>query len=396
MAGNVIIITHVFPNHLEPTGGLFNKYQIEEAGKFCCIKVIAPLPWFPGISVLGKRAEFSYAGRVQRKEMIGNIPVYHPLYFAIPKIGRFLHGFFYFFSIILLCQRLHKENSIEAIVSMYGYPDAFAGSLVALFLRKPHIIKLLGSDVNIISRKFLRGKFIRFALRRADEIIVMSDDMKEKVVELGVNSSKLTTLYNGVDKTIFKPISQDSARRKLGIEGEDMVVLFVGNFKRIKGIDFLLEAAKKLKADFPKLKFFLVGQGPLEYSYKNFVKKNRLDKTVKFLGVKTPEEIAMLMNGADILCLPSLNEGLPNVVLESISCGTPVIASNVGGIAEVICSDESGFLIKPGNTDSLVNALKRGLTKEWDRKEIFKRSSDFSWVRNAEGLYEIIKKTSKR
>jgi glycosyltransferase involved in cell wall biosynthesis len=390
----LLVITHIYPNHLEPTGGLFNSYQVRELAKDYSIKVIAPLPWFPGLWLFGRRAEFYYSGRVKKFEVIDEVEVYHPLFISIPKIGRCLQVIFYFLSAWGVVKQINKRFRADLVISMYAYPDACAADWIASIMGKPHIAKVLGSDINLIAKTTIRGSLIKAALQKSKKIVSMSEDLNKKVVELGIPSSKTVVLYNGVDKNIFFLKTQAVCRAKLDIKASTRVILFVGNLKEIKGIEYLIDSFESMQGSIPELKLYLIGQGPREFYYKNIVTQKKLQNSISFLGAKGPAEISSWMSAADVLCLPSLNEGLPNVILESLSCGTPVVATRIGGIPEVVHSSEIGLLIEPKNSVLLADALIKALGKKWDRQFISDYGRKFSWEENARIFKGVIEEIS--
>ena len=386
----ILVITHIYPNNLEPMGGIFNRYQIEFLSKHCEIKVIAPLPWYPGASFFPKRAEFPNAGKVLKEEIINGIEVKHPLYFVIPIIGRFLHGIAYFLRVLPVVLAVKRQFSFNVIYSTYAYPDSFAAALIALILRKPLIAKVHGSDINVIAKSFLRGKFVRFALSRAEKIIAVSEALKKEMIKMGVEEAKIIVVYNGVDKTIFQKRSIVASRKDLMLKMEGKVIVFIGNLKKIKGLTFLIEAVEMLKKNKFPAKLFIIGKGPIKDQLRRLVNCKSLEVDVTFLGGMFQKEILLWINAADIVCLPSINEGVPNVILESLSCGKAVVATNVGGIPEIVNSSDYGILLEPKNSKALAMALENALKKNWNRDKIVEYAECFSWKKNATILYDIM------
>ncbi len=386
----ILVITHIFPNHLEPTGGIFNKYQVRALAEYCEIKVIAPIPWFPGCGLFSKKVEFSYAGKVMAKETMDGLEVMHPLYLTIPKIGRFLQGAFYFLRILPLILKMRKRFKFDAIYSTWAYPDSFAAALISKILSKPLVAKVHGSDINELGNSFCKRMMIRFALSNAERIVTVSLDLKNKICQMGIEESKISAIYNGVNREVFRILPQSGCRRELGIGPKENIILFVGNLKKVKGLSFLIEAVSILARKGELLRLYIIGTGPLETYLKTLVEKKSLQRQIIFLGVRSPEEIAIWMNASDILTLASINEGVPNVILEALSCGRPVVATKAGGIPEIVSSRDYGILTESGDAKSLASSIDEALSRDWDREKIAERGKSFSWDKNTSELYKVI------
>lgn len=222
----------------------------------------------------------------------------------------------------------------------------------AIIKRRPLVVTFHGSDANTFPWKSkLHFLLTFFVVRRSDRIIALSEDIRNTLVDkLKVDPRKIHVIHcSGVDTNLFKPIGRRRARVITNIHGAKPVVLFVGNLIEQKGIRHVLGAAQRL----PGALFFFIGRGHLETNLRNCV----------ILGEKNHEELPLWMSAADVLVLPSDAEGTPSVLLEALSCETPVIATNVGGCPEVVRNGKTGFLIHPGSTDALVNRIGYLLTQ---------------------------------
>jgi glycosyltransferase involved in cell wall biosynthesis len=197
-------------------------------------------------------------------------------------------------------------------------------------------------------------------------------------------------IYNGVERARYRPRPRDESRRRLGIETEAPTVVFVGNLKPVKGLEFLLAAFATLREKTTGARLHLIGRGPLEADLRKTVIDAGLDDAVRLEGEQSPAEVARWMSAADLVCLPSVNEGVPNVLLEAMACGTPVVASDVGGIPEIVDPGACGYLVAPGDPRELADALERALGREWDREQIRRRTDRFTWERNAALLLGVL------
>ncbi len=231
-------------------------------------------------------------------------------------------------------------------------------------------------------------------LNEVDKIIVVSNATKKYVLTLGANPEKVEVLHNGVDLNRFKPLSEvkDQMRKKLSISKDAKVVLTVRRIVYKNGIDTLLESAEIAVKRNPKLVFVVVGKGPDSEEVKEKIGQLRMQNNFRLTGFVSDENLPLYYNVADLFALPSKSgEGLPLVVLEAMSCGLPVIATNVGGTSEVM-SEDYGKLVPPNSPDSLAEALV-----EFSRKDLTALKKDlrtmmeqkYSWDKNVEKLSEI-------
>jgi glycosyltransferase involved in cell wall biosynthesis len=210
---------------------------------------------------------------------------------------------------------------------------------------------------------------MRHTLREATHVIAVSEDLRENAIRLGVAPDRVTTVLNGCDRSVFHPRDRLAARKELGIDPADELLLFIGWISPTKGLVELVDAAAKLVAVHPRLKVALIGEGRSRASLEKQAAAAGIGDRVIFLGRKTSTEVATWLAACDVFTLPSHSEGCPNVIVESISSGRPVVATNVGGIPELLNSS-CGMMIPPQNTDKLVAALHEALERRWDNEAI--------------------------
>jgi glycosyltransferase involved in cell wall biosynthesis len=327
--------------------------------------------------------------------MIEGIEVIHPRYLLIPRLMRALYGLFLFISLLKQAILQLKKIKFDVIFATWAYPDGFAAALIAKLLKKPLIIKVHGTDINEFTQYYLRRTMIIYALSQADKVIAVSKALKQKIITLGIPESHIEVIFNGIDTNKFKPLSQIRIREKLNLPLDKRIVLFVGYLKPVKGLNYLLDAFSLLvsKKNAP-LSLFIVGEGESKQNLLVQVKERDIADSVEFVGAKPHEEIPLWMNACDVFCLPSLNEGLPNVVLEALACGKPVVATNVGGIPEIIENGECGLLVPPGNSTELANAIYAVINKSFNSPKLRSRVIPRSWEINAQKIYtQLVKAT---
>lgn len=234
----------------------------------------------------------------------------------------------------------------------------------------------------------------REVLKEAEKIIVVSNATKNYVLSLGADPEKIRVLHNGVDVNRFRPLTgvKDEMRKKLGISKDSSVVLTVRRLVYKNGIDTLIESAKVAVKKNPRLVFLVVGKGPDFEKVKEKIEELGMQENFRLTGFISDEILPFYYNVADFFVLPSKSgEGLPLVALEAMACGLPVIATNVGGISEVVTKDY-GKVVPPDTPDSLAEAILEFSHRELSALKKNLRTmieQKYSWDKNVEKLVEI-------
>ncbi len=376
----LLIFTNLFPSRWAPNKAAFNYQQFSRLAEEYDVKMVVPVPFMEYIK------NFRYI----KEGSFGKFQIKYLCFFYIPGIFRCLHGFFLFLSVLFILGWVRKGR-FEAIFGSWVYPDGFVSVLLAKIFRIPVFIKVHGSDINVFAQERFRRYQIVYALKNCSFVLSVSEDLKKKMIALGVPENNINVIYNGVDKKIFKPMPVNQCRKSLGLDQNFKLILFVGSIIESKGIRELLEAFLLLDTTHKNLGMIVIGEGSgrtmLERKYSDRLN----DSCVRFTGRLGLEEISMYMSASDILCLPSYNEGVPNVLLESMACGLPVVATSVGGIPEIV-TDDGGVLVEPENTDDLVRGLELALQKKWDKTKIVKSAMKYSWEKNINDIDKEIRK----
>ncbi len=383
----ILVITNLYPNQYDLNKGLFNKQLVNEISKVNEVNVVAPLPWVPRLSFLKNKYHFSLAKNV---EIIDGIKVYHPRYLMIPKISSLFHGLLILAALLRVTAQIMPRFNFDVIYSLWVYPDGFASYLVARILKKKIIIGALGSDINVYTKSFLIRKLIVFCLRRCDSITTVSIALKKEIVDLGIPEGMVNVVGNGIDRILFNSLNKMFCRNRLGLQLDCEFILFIGNLVTVKGIYYLLEAFGMLSERFPDLCVIIAGDGPLKMSLKRKAVQLKLEKRIFFVGKQQHSDIPLWINASDVICLPSLMEGLPNIMLEAFACGKPVVASEVGGVPEILISEQNGMLVKPKDARGLAEALSFSLHHRWDVKKIIKMSIKQDWSQVAQKVLKVL------
>lgn len=386
---NVLTFTSLFPNQTLPQFGGFVSRRMERWAERWANKwvVIAPVPYFPSIPI---QTPWGIQSKVPSIEFRGQWRVIHPRYVMIPKIGARIQGVSMALCSLAAVKRLiAQEGHVNLIDSHYIYPDAYAALIIAKKFRLPLVASARGTDINLYpDLPRIRPKIHR-VLREADTLIGVSASLTDRMIALGAPEQHCHTIPNGVDLELFYP----EASRKIGPPGPNL--LAVGNLNTEKGFDLLLQAFELAISAKPDLSLSLVGTGPEEASLKELARSLRIENRVDFLGTLPHDDLPNLYRSAGILCLTSQREGCPNVVMEALACGTPVVATAVGGVPELIHDDVNGMLIRERNAQMTAAAIKKVIEQAWDPWKIRKTLRARSWANVAEELQGVFVRASK-
>ncbi len=383
---NILTFTTLWPNAEQPSFGVFVKHRIAALAKLdgVNVRVVAPVPYFPGTPRWLPRtvlARWQQVAHIPRAEMIGELPTSYPRYLVTPKIGMSFYGGWMASGTWETVRRLHAEKPFDLIDAHYAYPDGYAATVIGERLKIPVVITARGTDINLFSRMpLIRPKIVQ-ALNRAAGVIAVSEALKTRMVELGTPPEKIAVIRNGIDREVFFPRDRDDARLRLGLDPEDRILLAVAALAPVKGIDRLIAAMALLKAAEPgsRLKLLVIGEGTERRALESQISNLNLQGCVRLLGAKHQNELADWYSAADLFCLASHREGCPNVVVESLACGLPVVAANVGGVAELLSSQTCGQLISVPNAENFAAGIQTALEAVWNREEIAASSGAKSW-----------------
>lgn len=255
----------------------------------------------------------------------------------------------------LVTQAAHIiRNEKVDLVQTHGYKSNLLGCLLKLFYRMPWIAFAHGytsENIKILAYNRLDSLGYRFA----DRVVVVSNPLKSFVLSRGVKKSKVVKIHNAIDSVeLIADVSPNDFRRHLGIARKEIIIGVIGRLSPEKGHLIFLKALKKLLKDMPFVKALFLGDGQEEQALKAYCRNNGIRKRVIFAG--HCKNVANYYQVMHLVAIPSLSEGLPNVLLEAMAFGVPVIATDVGAIREVL-SDRSGVIIPPGKPDVIRKAI---------------------------------------
>lgn len=297
-------------------------------------------------------------------------------------------------SMFLGCLRrvaeLNRRWKIDCVDAHFLYPDGLAAVLLGKYFGVPVTVSARGTDVNVYPRFRLIRPMIRWTLARADGVIAVSSALKDVMLGLGAEEKKIRVIPNGVDPGRFQPTPAAEAKRTLGLLEERLIIVSVGSLIPSKGHQLLIRAFGRIVARHQGLRLYILGEGPERPSLVRLVNALGLQESVHLVGRRPNNELGMWFSAATVSCLMSSQEGWPNVVTESLACGTPVVATRAGGIPEIIHSPELGLLVEP-TVDAAVAGLEQALAKNWNREAISQQTRARTWDQVAAEVEEMLR-----
>ncbi len=378
----VVAFTNLFPRPWEPQRATFNRQQLERLAQHYDLEVLVPVSWLDWLQA--RRQGLDTSSPVSR------LAVRYFSYFYTPKFFRWSYGASLLLSTLRVLPRILGRHRPTVIYTPWAYPDGWVAVLLGRLLGIPVVIKVLGSDINELPKLAGVRPQITWVLRHAAAVIAVSQDLAEKVIALGATVATTQVIYDGVDPARFKRLEQKDCREQLALRAQGKVIVYVGNLLATKGCLDLIESFAALKQQQPDTLLVYVGKG--EACAAKLVARAEalgLKGSVKLVGVQPHEVVASWMGAADVVVLPSYNEGVPNVLLEAMACGKPIVATQVGGIPEVVPAF-AGILVVPGDIAALTAALRTALTTIWDVNKIIAHVSQFTWERNIAELQAVL------
>ncbi len=360
----VLMITSQFPIAGEPTRGRPISQTAQALDRLATLRVLSPVAVYPRWS-----QPRSYVYRAPGPPTDGTVcDARYVTYPALPALSRPFNGW--------LCARalMAEARAFEpdVILSYWLYPDAFGARQVARRLGVPLVAGARGSDIRV--RDAISRWLTRPVVRDAQRLLVVSRDLGTLAsMQYGADPSRVRVIPNGCDATIFRRGDRAAARAALGVPDDAEIVLYVGRLVPEKGLRELVDAARVVHTQRPGLRLVLLGQGPMQPELAQAAAGSDT-LPIDLPGAMPPTDVARWMTAADLVTLPSYSEGHPNVIVEALACGRPVVATPVGGIPEVVDAD-SAILVPPRDSAALADGLARALDRDWDEAALSQRFS---------------------
>ena len=377
----VAVVTQYFPNSTTPWGGHSAYQTLRVLAKRCDLRVFYPAARYPPLL----RPASQPAQPLDLAWQPAGVAVSYIPYPVLPVVSRPLNGLMIANRLLRPVRRFQPDIILNYVV----YPDGYAAVRVGRALGVPVVLTAIGSDLNRIPDA-LCAHLTRIALRQAGFVTTVSHDLGRTAQRLGAQPEKVQAILNGCDTEVFHPRDGAGARAELGLDAAAEVVVYVGRLDVRKGLIELVEAIAALRPTRKKLHCYLVGDGPDKPPILEAIARTGTAATITLLPPCPTQEVARWMAASDLVTLPSYREGCPNVIVEALAAGRPVVATNVGGIPELM-DETCGRLVPPMDIAALSGALAETLDQAWDAGQIASRHSR-SWGATADDVYAVLER----
>ena len=396
---HIMFLSSLYPRGSDLLAGIFVHNQAKVLrDKGCEILVISPVA-VPLIPVEGLSA-WKDLRRVKHDDMLEGIKVLYPRYLHFPKrvLGKYSFSIDFFF-MKRVVQSVIKTFQPDILHVYTATPDGVMGLLIRKEFSVPLVVSLIGSDINVWPfRSKLIYRLTKQVISEADKVVAVSTALKNKAREIVSPQEPIAVIYNGCDsgKFAFNKTSRFYLRKKWDIPKQSVVFIFVGNLLKTKGVLELFETFYLLMKKLPDIYLIFVGDGRESKVLVQKASRIGINNRVIFVGRRPHDEIPHWLSMADVLVLPSYSEGLPTVIVEAMACQRAVIATRVGGIPETIVDGQSGILVEPRDSVTLMEAMEK-VARDKDlrlkmgnvgRKIVTEK---FSWDKNIRKLTDIYK-----
>ena len=381
----ILTFSSLYPNAVNPQHGIFVETRLRHlvAGGDVSATVIAPVPSFP--ITVGPFARYATSAEIPGRETLHGIDVHHPRFTVIPKIGMRLSPGSMARAARPVFRDLVARGDVQLIDAHYFYPDGIAAGILAREAGLPYVVTGRGADLNVFPDYPAARRRILETVDGAAACITVSDSLRRRLIDIGAPAEKVTVLRNGVDTGMFRPGGGDDVRAQLNISGPALIA--VGNLAPEKGQMLVLEALQHL----PDATLILVGDGPDAARLKQYADANGLTGRVHMTGRVPQSDLPALYSAADVSVLASEREGWPNVLLESMACGTPVVTADVGAAREIVTAPAAGRIAETRSAEALAAEISALLSDSPARDATRRHAEEFGWEATTRGQIELFR-----
>ena len=387
MRPRVLVFSSLFPSAARPRHGIMVEMRLRQLMRDYQLdaRVIAPVPWFPFSSaIFGEYAKLAATPRKAVRDT--GLQVAYPRYLMVPRVGIPLQPESMARAALPELDSLQRAGWVPDIIDAhYFYPDGVAAALLAKRIQRPLVVTARGSDINVLGRMPAAARRIVWAAQQAAAVIAVSPRLKEGLVALGVDEAKIVVLRNGVDLELFKPDDQGAASERCGLPRSGRIAACVGNLLPVKGQALAIEALAHL----PDWHLVLVGDGPTRGQLVSLSQRLGVDGRVRFIPTMPQKDLRHLYSSIDVLLLPSEREGWPNVVLEALACGRPVVATDAGAVGEMLSDPRVGRVVRGRDPAPFAAAVTDMLSSAGSCEEIRSHASRFDWSTISRGQMDV-------
>ena len=376
---NLLVFTTLYPNAAHPNHGVFVENRLRHlvgTGQ-ATAQVLAPVVRFPGRAV-------------PAEEQRHGLRVLHPRWLSVPAIGmRVAPWLLYRTAARSLARLLAQGARFDAIDAHYFYPDGVAATWLGRRFGLPVVITARGSDVTQFPDYPAARRMILRAAADAAHVVTVSAGLREALVALGADAARITVLRNGVDLAVFRPLDGAEARQRWTVQGPTLVS--VGALIPRKGHALTIEALTRL----PGWSLLIAGEGPERGRLQALAAQLGVADRVRLLGSLPHAELAGLYSAADLSVLSSEREGWANVLLESMACGTAVVASPIPGNPEVVAAPEAGLIARARTSEAIAEAVLAWQKGPASRAATRAYAERFGWEETSAGQLAIFDRVVK-
>ena len=383
----VLTLSTLFPHGAAPNFGIFVERQTAELASRAeaDVTVINPVgvpPW-----PLSRLGQYRTLNALPEHEEWRGLDVYRPRFRLIPKIGGASNPRRIADALLPLVRKLHRHAPFDLIDAEFFYPDGPAAMRLAAALGIPFTIKARGADIHHWGDDRKCREQILQAAEQASALLAVSEALKQDMIAIGMDGSKISVHYTGLDQDKFRPVDRLTAKRALGVSGP--LFITTGALIARKNQDLVIRAL----AGLPDATLMLAGMGEEEHAYRALARQSGVADRVRFLGSVPHDQLPHLTAAADIAILVSKSEGLANAWVEALACGTPVIISEAGGARELVGSKSGGRVVDQ-TVEAIIEAAKAILAEPPAQELVRSSVSQFSWTNNGDQLLAILSKAA--
>ena len=384
----LLTFSTLYPNNARPNHGVFVENRLRHliGSGAATSEVVAPVPWFP--SAHPWFGDWAVNAHVVAQEIRQGLTVRHPRFPVIPKIGMSLAPWLLYRAALPVVQRLTADGpGVDAIDAHYLYPDGVAAVWLGQRLGLPVVLTARGTDVSLIPQFGRPRRMILQAIGGAAAVIAVSAALRQALVEIGAPEAKITVLRNGVDTALFRPPADRAAvRAELGFVRPTLIS--VGLLIERKGHHRTIEAMTQL----PDFELVILGDGPERARLNALIRRLGLGERVRLLGARPHDELPRWYGAADASILSSSREGWANVLLESMACGTPVVASPIWGNPEVVRAPAAGVITRENSAGGIAEGVRQLFAALPSREATRAYAEPFSWDETTAGQLALFRR----
>ena len=357
----ILFFSYAYPNARQPSLGTFNRSMIASLAAEHDVRVVAPVAFTEAWKRQWSRLS-TQGTNGSRFIAVPGVEATHPTFYYPPKVLRSQYGHFLDWSVGRELDRAMKDFQPDVVLSYWAHPDGDVAVRAAQRHNVPSVVMVGGSDVLLLARSGSRRKAILNVLQRADAVVTVSDHISQTLVKDGLPRRKLHVVRRGVDPAAFSPGDRLIARRGLGVAEDRTLFVAVGRLVPVKGFEHLIASCAVLKSRGHSFGCHILGDGPLKGPLQRQIEQLGLQDSVKLEGSQSQMRLAEWYRAADQTLLSSISEGVPNVLLESLACGTPFVATSVGGVPE-IADRLHDRLVPPASPVAMADAIESQLQR---------------------------------